>query len=168
MRKALFTIFVCLCTLNIFAQKDTTIVIVDRAAEYVNYKERYISKEEHKHEENTSILGRVSFHIDIESNYFDKSKIKELPNIALIKAFNGSSYFKIDYPEIKIKKKHLKKFKIVTSKTLHETTSERKIHNLIGLSPYERKIVYVVFKSDLLNEYITLHRTIASCDIVCF
>lgn len=158
----------CFLDLALKAQKDTIIVIVDRTAEYVNYKERYISKEEHKQEENTSILGRVSFHVDIESNYFDKSKIKELPNIALSKAFNGSSYFKIDYPEVIIKKKYLKRYKIVTSKTLHETISERKIDDLIGLSPYKLKIVYVVFKSDLLNEHITLHRTIVKCAIVCF
>lgn len=163
MKTKLLTIIVtllCLTNMDLLAQVDSTIIIVDRSAEYVDYQEKYISKKNHKHKENTSILGKITFLISIKSNYFEKSQIRENGKIYLRKAFKGSNYFPIKFSELKLNKKNLKNYIIKTSQDLHELTSIKDLDDSIGSIPTQDKILYVVFKSDLKKDYITLHRVI--------
>lgn len=173
-------IILCFFRLDSFAQKsifrdnslygtkqDTCVVILDRSIKYVEYKEEYIAKEKHKDEKNTSILGKIGFTIYIKSNHFSDMTFMNSPSyICFMKAFKGNTFFPIKYSDFKIKKSKLNNYRVVTTEQLHKISSQDKLNKVIGLFPTEYSIVYLVFKSDLKNEYIRLHRLIVMCDQV--
>lgn len=153
-------IFVILCTINVYSQKDTIVIIVDKNADYLIFHEDIpILKADFEYD--AKYINQKFFVFEMKSHYFDGTRKAHLAKLNISEIKEGYRDWKIDKYQIKILKTELSRFKLTTTDAINKASSVGEIDSLVYFDPYERKIQFVVFKDSLDNEEIILYRVVA-------
>lgn len=165
MKKTLIIIFACILTLNLFAQRDTTVVIVEKNADYIYFRD-YLETTDKYNNYNSQNSGQTFFSISIKCHYYDDDPNDEwFARIELDQMKKGFRNWEIDDYEITIHKNDLHNFKTVSAETINKSKDIMEISRLIGLYANEKKVIYVVFKRDLKHDTITLYRVTSGANL---
>jgi len=144
--------------------KDTVVVIVDTTAQYVEYSEAIIPNGNIHYDEGSSAEGKKSFMIAIKGHYFDGTDDADSAFIVLDKIYKGNWQVDIMRSEIKVLKRDLEKYSIVSSEYLNKARGQGRISRVFrcgGISsPPTWPFHFVVFKSDLddkSKDFVIMH-----------
>jgi len=161
MKKILLIILICFNVINVFAQRDTTVIIVDKNADYVFYEENLQTTDKY-YSYTKEYSGQYYFSMYIKSHYYDGTPDDWFARVVISQIKKGYRKWKIDDYEVTIKKSDLSKYKTISADLINQAKTEMEVDHLVGLYASEDKVLYVVFKRDLQKDSITLYRVIAA------
>jgi len=161
MKKILLIILIFLNVINVFAQRDTTVIIVDKNADYVFHEENLVTTDKY-YDYTKEYTGQDYFSMYIKCHYYDGKSYDWLARVVISQIKKGYRKWKIDDYEIIIKKSDISKYKTISADLINQAKTEMEVDHLVGLYASEDKVLYVVFKRDLQKDSITLYRVIAA------
>jgi len=153
--------------------KDTVVVVVDTTTQYVKYSESIIPNESLHYNEGSTAYGKKTFRIAIKGHYLDGTDYDDSAVVVLDKIYKGHWKVNILCSEIKVLKKDLEKYSIVSSEYLNKA-NQRNITDAFRCvlpSSHTWPFHFVVFKSDLVDkskDYVTMHSVLANWSTVVY
>jgi len=153
--------------------KDTVVVVIDTTAQYVKYSEARIPNGGINYNEGSSAHGKKTFRVVIKGHYLDHTVDADIAAVVLEKIYKGNWQVDIMSSEIKVLKKDIEKYSIVSSEYLNKA-NQRNITDAFRCvlpSSHTWPFHFVVFKSDLddkSKDFVTMHSVFAGWSMVVY
>jgi hypothetical protein len=166
-------ILVSLSAFNVYAQRDTVVIVVDTSANYVSYSEKIIPNGIYDYNKDESKYGKIEFLVDIICHYYDGTRDEDFAGMSLIKIYEGNGDLDISSSEIITKKNKLKEYKLVYGSTINKHHDLYEIGKMIGsINPrlFDGR-QFLVFQSELDDrnqDSVTLHSVYVICGEVSY